>query len=171
MSVPITINDMTQKQQAVLGMAYKLADALQMDLQLHDRKDKFSLSGTATYDLPVVGEFTIPLNARVWASSVSKKEAGILVRIKGRLWAYLVYMADAKELHFCLIDAEKCNLRETTAASYSGLFSASMLKKIGAESGPPAALCSRRAVCASATPPSNPRVKSEGVGQPGLPYW
>jgi hypothetical protein len=35
----------------------------------------------------------------------------------------------------------------------------------------PAAACRRRAVCASATPPSYPRVKSDGVGQPGLPYW
>ncbi|SKT37275.1 Uncharacterised protein [Mycobacteroides abscessus subsp. abscessus] len=32
--------------------------------------------------------------------------------------------------------------------------SSSTLKKIGAVAGPPAALCNRSAVCASATPPS-----------------
>ena len=47
----------------------------------------------------------------------------------------------------------------------------STLKKIRALTGPPAAPCSCNAVLASATPPSNPRVKSEGeFTQPGLPY-
>ena len=59
------------------------------------------------------------------------------------------------------------------AVAFQVLYSigSSTLKKIGAVSGPPAAPCRRSAVWASATPPSKPRVKSDGeLTQPGLPY-
>ena len=60
---------------------------------------------------------------------------------------------------------------QRTVFQVSRLMSSSTVKKIGAPWLPPAAVCSCQAVRASATPPANPRVKSDGADPPGLPYW
>lgn len=102
-------------QNSALQLMFPLADAVQFPLFLHrERKDApYEIKGYGNMCLPLNASQDIPFKVTVVASGFGAKEAYVVLRIMGDLYAMLAFDKVMNELNFTLLDGAKMGHLDT----------------------------------------------------------
>lgn len=104
-------------------LVYPLADAMLMDLDLTELRGQYTLRGEFKIVLDTLpGVDPLDFTVQVKASYVGKDSAGVLLKVRKKLYAYLDFDKPRNMLYFTLIDADKIGMNEANAAvMYHGM--------------------------------------------------